>query len=214
VDRLISAWFRVLSALQAKYSSRAHQTWNRAAPLARSHYGGSRLKKLCGTIAPWRSWGPGQTSFLNLRHAAQGKDFGGLTRRSQEPRGVRLQGSDRSNSSMSLGAASTTIRRLALYVIMFIELCSNSMSLFAYFFFSCGQLLFPCLTSSLSCAILSQAGLLEVHATYLGSFDYFLAQGPMLLNDCFSEKLMLTGGPECTTCLGWFCTISMCTLPP
>jgi hypothetical protein len=28
--------------------------------------------------------------------------------------------------------------------------------------------------------------------TYLGSFDYFLAQGLLLLNDCSSERLMLT----------------------
>jgi hypothetical protein len=58
----------------------------------------------------------------------------------------------------------------------------------------CGQLLFPCLASSSSCAILSQAGLLEVPATYLGSLGYFLARGPVLLNSCSLEKLMLNGG--------------------
>jgi hypothetical protein len=42
-------------------------------------------------------------------------------------------------------------------------------------------------------------GLLEVHVTYLGSFGYFLTQGPVLLNVCSLEKLMLTRGPECTT---------------
>jgi hypothetical protein len=29
--------------------------------------------------------------------------------------------------------------------------------------------------------------------TYLGSFGYFLTRGPVLLNDCSSEKLMLNG---------------------
>jgi hypothetical protein len=79
---------------------------------------------------------------------------------------------------------------------------------------SCGQLLSPCLTSGSSCAILSQAGLLEVPATYLGSFGYFLARGPVLLNGCSSEKLMLTGGSEFTAYLAWFHTLSVCTLPP
>jgi hypothetical protein len=41
--------------------------------------------------------------------------------------------------------------------------------------------LFPYLTFSLSCEILSQAGLLEVPATYRGSLDYFLAQSLLLL---------------------------------
>jgi hypothetical protein len=45
---------------------------------------------------------------------------------------MRLQGSDRSNSSMSFRATSTTIHRLTLYAIMFIILCSNFMSHFAY----------------------------------------------------------------------------------
>jgi hypothetical protein len=50
-------------------------------------------------------------------------------------------------------------------------------------------------------------GLLEVPATYLGSFGYFLARGPVLLNGCSSEKLMLMGGgggTEGTTCLTGF----------
>jgi hypothetical protein len=41
---------------------------------------------------------------------------------------------------------------------------------------------------------MSQAGLLEVSTTYLGSFSYFLARRLVLLNGCSSEKLMLTGG--------------------
>jgi hypothetical protein len=53
---------------------------------------------------------------------------------------------------------------------------------------------FLCLVSNSSCAILSQAGLLEVPATYLRSLGYFLARGPVLLDDCSSEKLMLNGG--------------------
>jgi hypothetical protein len=72
---------------------------------------------------------------------------------------------------------------------------------FLHIYPSCGQLLSPYLTSGLSCAILSQAGLLEVPATYLGSFGYFLARGPVLLNGFSSEKLILIGGPKCTTYL-------------
>jgi hypothetical protein len=77
---------------------------------------------------------------------------------------------------MGFGAASTTIHSLALHAIMLIELCFNFMSVF-YIFIPRGQLLFPYLASSLSCAILSQAGLLEVPATYLGSLGYFLTPG-------------------------------------
>jgi hypothetical protein len=66
----------------------------------------------------------------------------------------------------------------------------------------------------MSCAILSQAGLLKVLATYLGSLGYFLARGLVLPNDCSSEKLMLLGGPECAACLAWSRTLSVCTLPP
>jgi hypothetical protein len=43
---------------------------------------------------------------------------------------------------------------------------------------------------------MSQAGLLEVHAIYLVSLGYFLAQGPVLPNDCSMEKLMLNGGVQ------------------
>jgi hypothetical protein len=64
---------------------------------------------------------------------------------------------------------------------------------FCVFLPSCGQFLSLCSTSSLSCVILSQAGLLEVSVTYLGSLGYFLARGPVLLNGCSSEKLMLNG---------------------
>jgi hypothetical protein len=102
---------------------------------------------------------------------------------------------------------------LTLYEIMFIELCSNFMP-FLHIYLLCGQLLSPCPTSGLSCAILLQAGLRKVHVTYLGSFGYFLARGQELLNDCSSKKLMLPGGLECTACLAWFLTLSMCTLPP
>jgi hypothetical protein len=44
---------------------------------------------------------------------------------------------------------------LALYTIMFIELCFNFMYDFCVFLLSCGQLLSLCPASSLSCAILS-----------------------------------------------------------
>jgi hypothetical protein len=43
----------------------------------------------------------------------QGEDFRGLTRRSQEPEGMHLQGSNRSNSSMRFRATSTTIHHPA-----------------------------------------------------------------------------------------------------
>jgi hypothetical protein len=49
--------------------------------------------------------------------------------------------------------------------------------------------------------------------TYLESFVYFLTRDPVLLNDYSLEKLMLTEGPECTACLAWFHTLSVCTLP-
>jgi hypothetical protein len=39
----------------------------------------------------------------------------------------------------------------------------------------------------------SQAGLLEVPATYLGSLGYFLARSLVLPNGCSSKKLMLNG---------------------
>jgi hypothetical protein len=61
--------------------------------------------------------------------------------------------------------------------------------------------IFPYLAFSSSCAILSQAGLLEVHAAYWGSLGYFLAQSLLLLNGCSSKRLMLMGGPECALCL-------------
>jgi hypothetical protein len=92
--------------------------------------------------------------------------------------------------------------------------CASILCLFLHIYPSCGQLLSPCLASSLSYAILSQSDLLEVPATYLGSIGYFLARGLVLLNGCSLEKLMLTGGLECTTYLAWFLTLSVCTLPP
>jgi hypothetical protein len=80
-------------------------------------------------------------------HTMQGEDFGSLTRCSHEPGDVRLEWSNRSNSSMGFGVAPTTIHCpsrgvgsggtisllcLALYAIMLIELCFNVMSLFTY----------------------------------------------------------------------------------
>jgi hypothetical protein len=53
--------------------------------------------------------------------------------------------------------------------------------------------LFSCLIFSLSYAILSPVGLLEVPAAYQGSLAYFLAQSLLLLNGCSSERLMLMG---------------------
>jgi hypothetical protein len=79
---------------------------------------------------------------------------------------------------------------------MFIELCFSFVSIFVYLSLM-WSVTFPCLTFSLSCAILSQSGLLEVPVTYLRSFGYFLARGLVLLHGCTSEKLMLMGDPEC-----------------
>jgi hypothetical protein len=75
---------------------------------------------------------------------------------------------------------------------------------FCVFLPSCGQLLSLCPASSLSCTIQSQAGLLEVSMTYLGSLSYFLAWGLVLLNGCSSEKLMLNGGSRVCNLLSLF----------
>jgi hypothetical protein len=75
------------------------------------------------------------------------------------------------------------------------------MSVFVYFYPPCGQLFSLYLTSSLSCVILSQAGLLEIPVTYLGSLGYFLTRGPVLPNDCSSEKVMLHGGSRACSLL-------------
>jgi hypothetical protein len=56
------------------------------------------------------------------------------------------------------------------------------------------SVVFLCLASSLSCAIQSQAGLLVVPVTYLGSLGYYIARGPVLLNGSSLEKLMLYEG--------------------
>jgi hypothetical protein len=50
--------------------------------------------------------------------------------------------------------------------------------------------------------------------TYLGTLDYFLTLGLMLLNGWSSKKLMLLGGLECAAYLAWSHTLSVCTLPP
>jgi hypothetical protein len=100
---------------------------------------------------------------------------------------------------------------VALYTIMIIELCFNFMSTFYAFTPHVVSYLFSYLAFSSSCAIPSQAGLLEVPAAYRGSLTYFLARSLLLLNGCSSRRLMLTGGPECAT---YFCTLSVCTLPP
>jgi hypothetical protein len=64
---------------------------------------------------------------------------------------------------------------------------------FCIFSLSCGQLLSLCPASRFSCAILSPTGLLELHATNLGSLSYFLACGLVLPNRCSSKKLILNG---------------------
>jgi hypothetical protein len=55
-------------------------------------------------------------------------------------------------------------------------------------------LFFPCPILGSCCAILSQVGLPEIPATYLGSLCYILAQGLLLLNGYPSERLILKGG--------------------
>jgi hypothetical protein len=66
--------------------------------------------------------------------------------------------------------------------------------LLLYIYHSCGQLPFPCLASSSSCAILSQAGLLEVPMTLSGVPWLFSCSTSGVLNGRYSEKLMLNGG--------------------
>jgi nitrate reductase gamma subunit len=83
---------------------------------------------------------------------------------------------------------------------MFIKLCFK-LCLFFVFITHVVRYLFPCLVYKSSCVILSQAGLLEVPAAYQGSLGYFLAQSLLLLNGYSSERLMLTGDPECALCL-------------
>jgi hypothetical protein len=55
------------------------------------------------------------------------------------------------------------------------------------------QLLFLCPASCLNCAALSQASLLEVPVTYLGSLRYFPAWGPVLPDGRSLERLLLMG---------------------
>jgi hypothetical protein len=96
---------------------------------------------------------------------------------------------------MRFGATSITIHCLALYAIMFIELCFNFMYVFFCIFIPhVVSYFFPYLTTSLSWTILSQVGLLEIPMTYMGSLDYFLAQGLVLPDDCSSKRLMLNEG--------------------
>jgi hypothetical protein len=64
---------------------------------------------------------------------------------------------------------------LAMYVIMFIELCFNFISIFCVFFPSCGQSLSLCPASSSSCAIMLHKGMFDVPMNNLGSLGYFLA---------------------------------------
>jgi hypothetical protein len=85
---------------------------------------------------------------------------------------------------------------------------------FNVFLLSCGQSLSLCPASSSSCSIMSQAGLLEVPTTNLGSFGYFVTWGPVLLNSCYSKKLMLMGGSKVCCLLTWSCTLSVYTLSP
>jgi hypothetical protein len=77
---------------------------------------------------------------------------------------------------------------------MFIELCFYFMSVFAYFYPHVVSCLSLCPVSSLSCAILSQAGLLEVPATYLGSLVIFLLGVRCCRMTVPQKKLMLHGG--------------------
>jgi hypothetical protein len=65
------------------------------------------------------------------------------------------------------------------------------------------------LTSCLSYATLSQAGLFEVPVTYRGHLGYFPAWGPLLPDGHPSERLLLMGGSVYAACLAWSCTLSM-----
>jgi hypothetical protein len=67
----------------------------------------------------------------------------------------------------------------ALYAIMFIKLCFNFISIFAYLSLMWSVTFFFCLAPGSSCAILSQAGLPEVPVTYVGSLENFLTLCPV-----------------------------------
>jgi hypothetical protein len=97
---------------------------------------------------------------------------------------MRLQGSNRSNSSMGFRVASTTIHHPARGVSSggaISSVCSSFISIL-HFLTLMWSVAFLCLASSLSCAILSQKGLLEVPVTYLRSLGYYLARGLVLVN--------------------------------
>jgi hypothetical protein len=75
---------------------------------------------------------------------------------------------------------------------------------------TCDCSYFPRFVPGLSCATLSWVGLFEVPILCLGSHDFSLDLGSVLLNDHPLEQLMLRGGgPECATCLACSCTLSM-----
>jgi hypothetical protein len=54
---------------------------------------------------------------------------------------------------------------------------------------------------------------LEVPVFCLGAYDLTLVWGCGLLDGHPMEQLVLMGGPKYTTCLAWFCTLSVCALP-
>jgi hypothetical protein len=105
---------------------------------------------------------------------------------------VSLQGSNHSNSSMRFRAASATIDYLALYAIMFINYASV-LCMFLHFLTITWSAAFPCLTTSLRCGILSQAGLLEVPVTLSGFPWLFLCSGSGVAEWLLHGMVMLNG---------------------
>jgi hypothetical protein len=68
------------------------------------------------------------------------------------------------------------------FAIMFIKLCFNFYVYFCIRLTLIWSVIFLCLTSCPNYVFLSQAGLLEVHVTYLGPLGYFPSWGPVCLD--------------------------------
>jgi hypothetical protein len=102
--------------------------------------------------------------YFRLRHPARGTSSGGTT----------------------------CLLCLALYVIMFIELCSNFMSLFTYLFLTWSVAFSPSCFLSELCNLVTD-GLAWGIYILPGSLGYFYAWGPVLPNGCPLKKLMRRG---------------------
>jgi hypothetical protein len=78
-------------------------------PKQSSSHGRTLVRWVKAGEATWHRGSMEVMASQTPRHATQGDDFGGLTRCSQEPRGVHLQWSNHSNPSMGFEPMPTTI---------------------------------------------------------------------------------------------------------